>query len=115
MKIDNESADQAVTTELGRRLARARLDRDLSQAELARQAGVSKRTLEHLEAGDPVQLVTLLRVCRQLDLLDRFEQLVPDTPASPLQQLKLHGRQRQRSSGQRRPEAQGDWHWDDDA
>jgi transcriptional regulator with XRE-family HTH domain len=63
-------SDEALLQELGQRIARLRLERNLTQAQLAEQAGISKRTLEHLEAGAAATKLSLfLRVLRQLDLL----------------------------------------------
>jgi transcriptional regulator with XRE-family HTH domain len=57
-------SDEALLQELGQRIARLRLERNLTQAQLADQAG------EHLEAGAAAaQLSLFLRVLRQLDLL----------------------------------------------
>ena len=99
MRITNQNTDEAILVELGGRLARLRLDRNLTQAELATQAGISKRTLERLEAGAVApQLSGLIRVCRVLGLVDRFDLLVPEPVPSPVAQLKMAGRKRQRAS-----------------
>ncbi len=75
---------------MGERLAKIRLDRNLTQAQLATQAGVSKRTVERLEAGAvATQLSGFIRVCRVLDLIERFDLLVPEPVPSPVAQLKL--------------------------
>lgn len=100
MKITAAITDEGVLRELGARLAGARLARNLTQAELAEQAGVSKRTVERLESGEvATQLSGFVRVCRALGLLERFEALVPEAEASPIAQLQRRGRQRQRASG----------------
>lgn len=102
MKISTDLSDDAVLAELGARLVGARLARNLTQAALAESAGVSKRTLERLESGEvATQLSGFVRVCRALELLDRFELLVPEPVPSPLAQLKLQGRMRRRASGAR--------------
>jgi predicted transcriptional regulator len=50
---------------------------NLSQAQLAEQAGISKRTLERLEAGAAAtQLSLFLQVLRQLDRLERLALLI---------------------------------------
>lgn len=59
MNIDEMLSDEAVLAELGQRLARLRVERDYTQAMLAEQAGISKRTLERLEAGPSCQLNSL--------------------------------------------------------
>lgn len=99
MKITTQATDDAVLAELGRRLARIRLERNLSQAQLAEQAGISKRTIERLESGAvATQLSGFIRVCRVLGVLERLDTLVPEPVPSPVAQLKLRGRQRRRAS-----------------
>lgn len=113
MRITNQNTDEAILVELGGRLARLRLDRNLTQAELATQAGISKRTLERLEAGAVApQLSGLIRVCRVLDLAGRFDLLVPEPVPSPIAQLKLAGRKRRRASRKRSLRvAEKKWEW----
>jgi transcriptional regulator with XRE-family HTH domain len=117
MKIDQSLPDDAVLRELGGRLAAARLARNLTQTELAAEAGVAKRTLERLEAGQvATQLSGFVRVCRALGLLDRLEALLPVATSSPLAELELKGRRRQRASGGqggKRRKAAPPWSWGD--
>lgn len=102
MKIVPQLTDEAILQELGGRLARVRIDSNFTQAVLAEEAGVSKRTVERLESGEvATQLSGFLRVCRALGLLERLETLVPEEEASPMAQLKRQGRQRQRASGKK--------------
>lgn len=112
MKINSHVVDGVILRELGARLARIRLERNHTQAALAEQAGVAKRTLERMEAGGPTQLVNLVRVCRALDLLDRFEALIPEPLISPVMQLKLQGKQRKRAKAQP-PTPLPKWEWND--
>jgi transcriptional regulator with XRE-family HTH domain len=113
MKITEQLTDKSVLEELGGRLANARLGGNLTQAALADQAGVSKRTVERLESGAvAAQLSGFLRVCRALGLLERFESLVPEVSTSPMEQLKRKGRKRQRASGRKAvPAAPKTWTW----
>ena len=113
MKITKQATDEAILAELGGRLAKIRLDRNLTQAELATQAGVSKRTVERLETGAvATQLSGFIRVCRVLDVIERFELLVPEPVPSPVAQLKLAGRKRQRASTAKPNRPTGTkWQW----
>jgi transcriptional regulator with XRE-family HTH domain len=102
MNIRSEFSDDLILQETGKRLARTRLERNLTQANLAKTAGISKRTLERLESGAAsTQLTTFIRVCRALGLLPRFDTFIPKPLASPVEQVKLHGRKRKRASGTR--------------
>ena len=115
MKITKQATDGVVLNELGKRLARIRLDRNLTQAQLATQAGVSKRTVERLEAGTVgTQLSGFIRVCRALDVIERFDLLVPEPVPSPVEQLKMAGRKRQRASTSKTAEPSAKkWQWGD--
>ncbi len=102
MKINNLLTDESFLRELGERLTGARLEANMTQATLAEQAGVAKRTVERLESGEvATQLSGFLRVCRALGLAERFDMLIPEPTMSPIAQLKLQGRKRQRASGRK--------------
>jgi len=64
MELTKLLSDEAILSELGERLSRSRLDLQLTQAEVAEQAGIAKRTLERMEAGHSSQLSSLIRVPR---------------------------------------------------
>ncbi|MBJ7348276.1 MAG: helix-turn-helix domain-containing protein [Thermoleophilaceae bacterium] len=115
MRIEADNTDSAILAELGRRLARARLDRNLSQQHLAHEAGVSKDTVERMEAGGATRLPSLIRVLRVLGLLDQLNVLVPEPLPSPLEQVKLHGKQRQRARRSNTDqERKKTWVWGDE-
>ncbi len=90
-----------VLRELGERLATTRLQANMSQEILARQAGISKRTLERLESGEVAsRLASLVRVCRVLGLMEKLNAFIPVPTISPIAQLKLLNRRRRRASGE---------------
>lgn len=101
MNNQDKSTDERLLADLGARLKRMRLAHNITQTQLAEQAGISKSTIVRLEAGSVAsQLSAFIRVCRVLGILDRFNAVVPEPTPSPMEQLKLQGRQRQRA---RRP------------
>ncbi len=93
--------DPAILAELGRRLRRLRLNRDVTQIDLAARAGVSRSVVQSIERGDDATLGSLLRVLRALGALDQLDAFLPDPGISPLQLARLRGRRRQRASGSR--------------
>lgn len=102
MKITTKMTDEAVFKELGDRLAKARLDQNLTQAALATEAGISKRMLERLESGAvSPQLSAFVRICRVLGLAERLDLLIPPPEPSPVAQLKMIDKKRRRASGKR--------------
>jgi DNA-binding XRE family transcriptional regulator len=102
MEVTAELTDKAILLEIGARLASRRIDAGLTQAQLAEEAGTSKRTVERLEAGHGTDSVMLLRVLRALKLLEGLNQLVPARPQSPLALLAGRGRARKRVGRPRR-------------
>jgi transcriptional regulator with XRE-family HTH domain len=103
MHIKSELTDAAIAQILGGRIERYRIEAGLTQAELAEQAGIGKRTLERVEGGKGAELVTLIRILRALKALEGFDRLLPELPPSPIEQLKLRGKQRQRVARPRGP------------
>ena len=115
MKEHLIASDDAALEALGRRLARHRLNRNLTQAALAAQAGVSTPTVQRIEQGHSSQASNLIRILRALGLLGNLDALVPEPPASPIQQARMRGRIRQRaSSSSGKPATPVDWSWGDE-
>jgi putative transcriptional regulator len=88
----------AIAEELGGRLKLARLNADLTQSDLAVQAGVSRKVVMNAEKGK-VTLEAFMAMLLALDVLDQLDHFLPPQTLSPLQLAKLQGKQRQRASG----------------
>ncbi len=95
-------SEPEILAEIGRRLRRYRLQQNLTQTGLARDAGVSARTLRNVENGSDTQLVTLLRILRALGRLDALDAFLPRPGVSPMELLRAGGRERQRASRPKR-------------
>lgn len=113
MRIEAGNSDELVLEELGSRLARRRLERNMTQARLAHEAGVSKATVERVEAGQAVKSTSLIRLLRALGQLEALDKLMPKPLPSPIERIRLDGRQRQRAIGSRAspPEEHMPWAW----
>jgi len=121
MEISNFVSDKAILAELGDRVARHRLDQQLTQTRVAEEAGISKRTLERIEAGTSVQMLSLIRVLRVIGLVPNLNLTIPELGPSPIEMLKLKGKERQRASSASSASSIKEgipkkvWNWDDDA
>jgi transcriptional regulator with XRE-family HTH domain len=115
MNYSELTSDEALLEELGRRLARQRVAMELTQADLAERAGISKRTVERVEAGESAQTATLISILRILDLLDRLYELFPAAGPRPMDLLKLKGKERRRASRKRKDRPKESWSWDSEA
>lgn len=117
MEISTLLTDDAVLAEIGERIAARRVDMQLTQAAVAEQAGIAKRTLERMEAGYSSQLASLIRVLRVLEALPGLNSLVPETGQRPMDLLQRKGKIRQRATGKRAGKRTGKssgepWSWD---
>jgi len=116
MQISPLLSDDIILAELGARIARCRIERHLTQANLAEQAGVAKRTVERIEAGAAAQMSSMIRVFRVLDLLPNLDRMIPAAGPRPMDLLKRKGKVRRRASSQGRVEESAEpWSWDDEA
>lgn len=98
MKIRQTTRTGAILEELGRRVERLRLQRNQTIASLADDAGVGTATLQRMEAGEAVNLRTLIRVLRALNRLSDLDHIVPDIEVSPFEISGPRGKPRQRAS-----------------
>lgn len=117
MATKSSMTDRAVLAALGERIAQHRLVRNCTQAAIAKEAGVSKRTLVRLEGGESTQLTNLVRVLRALGLLENLDALVPAPASSPLDVLRSMKKQRKRATGRSSPPATRPpqpWTWGDE-
>jgi transcriptional regulator with XRE-family HTH domain len=117
MHLDELLSDAAVLDELGRRLARHRLARNWTQAELAAEAGVGQATVQRAERGESVQMTSMIKLLRTLELLAGLDIAVPGSIDLPIAQLEREQRKiRRRASGQRHAHAgpsERPWVWGD--
>ena len=91
-------ADPAIVKEICSNLKQMRLNKNLSQADMAQMAGLNRVTISRMEAGRAATLLTVVQVLRALDKLDILDMFREESETSPLQLLKLQDKQRQRAS-----------------
>lgn len=115
MKFINNHSDEAILQEVGRRIAQYRLNQNKTQSTLAQEAGVSNRTITRVEHGHSIQASSLIRILRALQLVENLEALIPETAVSPVQQIKMQGKKRQRASSTSAQRVnKTPWSWRDD-
>ena len=107
----NASADQ-VELALCERLRDIRLSRNMTQQQIAQEAGVSLRTIGRMENGEGVSLNTFIRVLAALGIHQNLETLLPDHTVRPMERIALSGSERKRASGKRSEQEQTGWSWE---
>lgn len=111
--ISSEMSDRAILKELGLRISRYRLNRNMTQSALAIESGISRATVQRVERGASIQLSKLVRILRVLNLITNMDSFVPEPPVSPLQQLEMRGKTRQRAPSLEKDDNETGWSWGD--
>lgn len=83
-----ERSDPEIMLEVGRRLARLRKSRDLTQADAADRAGVDRTTVSRAERGDNPNLLTVVRLLRVYGRLAALDAFIPEPDVSPVAMIR---------------------------
>lgn len=111
-KLDFDAASsEQIEQALCARLEQIRLSRNITQRDLAKEAGVSARTINRMARGEGISLNTFIRVLSALRIQQNLSALLPDPSVRPIERIELDGRQRQRARPKRRTPAA--WTWGD--
>lgn len=119
MRLAEAHTDAAVLAELGTRIARHRLERNWTQADLAREAGLGQATVQRVERGASVQMHTMVRLLRTLGMLEALDTAIPESVRLPIAELERQRRRtrrraRARSEPQEEPRTKR-WTWGDES
>lgn len=88
--------DNMILSKLGETMKRLRLERNVSQKELAQSAGVSISSVAAMERGESVSLKTLIPLLRALNSLDMLSDFFKEQEISPITYAKQLDGQRSR-------------------
>jgi putative transcriptional regulator len=95
--VFDKMSPMAIAEQLGERLKQARLNANLTQAEVASRTGLNRRTILNAEKGK-VQLKNLVAILLSRGMVEQINIFLPVQEISPLQLAKLEGKKRQRAS-----------------
>ena len=113
-KIDfSIASSDAVINALFQQIEQIRVSRNISQAALAKEAGVSRSTVTRLAGGENISVDSFVRVMQALGLADHLAALLPNPNVRPVERIRLEGAERRRASPKRK--AAGDWTWGNEA
>lgn len=86
---------------VGEFVRQTRINKNITQEDLAQAAGVNRSTIHYFERGEKGNLETLVRLLRALDKLEIFEQFLPVKNISPLTIIKQENKKPKRASKKR--------------
>lgn len=107
------TSDQ-IEAALCRRLESIRLSRNITQQQLAEEAGVSPRTIGRLEKGQGVSLDTFIRVLTALRIQHNLQSLLPDPTVRPIERVGVGTGERKRARPVPVSHERPAWSWGDE-
>ena len=111
-KIDFSIAtSDQIEAALCKRLESIRLSRNITQAQLAEEAGVSPRTIGRLEKGQGVSVDTFIRIMMALGIQQSLEALLPDPTVRPIERIGIGSGERKRARPTQASDEHPLWSW----
>ncbi len=115
MRITKLLTDETVLAEIGERISTRRVELNMTQAAVAKKAGMSKRTVERIEGGASGQTLSVIRFFRALDLMGNLDRLIPEQGPKPMDLLKQKREIRIRASATvHKADPVKSWKWKED-
>jgi transcriptional regulator with XRE-family HTH domain len=111
IKFSYSMSNKAILQTLGKQIRQMRLNKNLTQTELGKSAGLSRSaisTMENKGLGSMNSFVQIIRTLEKIEILNHF---ITEAPVSPRQIAKLRGKTRERASGSKSKQRKEDAKW----
>jgi len=92
-----QMSNTAIVEQIGSYVKHIRLQKNITQAQLAEMAGLNRWTISQIENGEAVNLSSLIQILRALDVLYVLSQFEVVDEISPLEYAKLKKKQKERA------------------
>ena len=110
----SQTTSEMIETALCKRVEAIRLSRNITQKQLAREAGVSVRTIGRMEKGEGVSLNTFIRVLIALGIQQNLNALLPDPSVRPIERVNTRKTERKRARPKCEKPISSPWSWGDE-
>ncbi len=109
------ASSNKIEAALCKRVEEIRLSRNITQSQLAKEAGISARTVGRFEKGKGVSFDTFIRIMKALGIQQSLEALLPDPNVQPIQRVGINPTKRKRASSSASNDKPSTWKWGDGA
>jgi transcriptional regulator with XRE-family HTH domain len=90
--------DKTIIASIGNYVKHQRLNQNITQAKVAKIAGINRWTISQIENGEAISLTSLIQILRALNLLNILDSFNINTQPSPLELAKIEQEARKRAS-----------------
>jgi len=91
-------SDSAIVVAIGKYIKEQRLHQNITQSKLSEDAGVNRSTINQIEKGKAITLLSLIQILRALNVLHILEAFNIEQQVSPIELAKLEQQKRKRAS-----------------
>jgi transcriptional regulator with XRE-family HTH domain len=105
------NSDDAIMGNLGAQLRQMRLNKDLTQKQLAEFSGLSRSAISDMETGGNGSMRSFIQILRALDKFEILNHFKTAAPVSPIQVAKMRGKIRKQASGTTQNNDKNDSAW----
>lgn len=92
------ATDKNILNELGKRLKKARINKNITIEDLSLQSGITSRTIQNIESGKSANTKNIIAILRALRLLEHLDNFIPEQKISPVMLAEMKGKVRKRAS-----------------
>ncbi|TXF78860.1 helix-turn-helix domain-containing protein [Chryseobacterium sp.] len=111
LSYNSGTSDNLILREIGNFIKSKRIDKNMTQDEVAKRAAVSRSTLSLAERGESIAITNLLKILRTLDALYVLEHFKPVQNISPILLAKSAESIRRRASRKDNQSDKNDLGW----
>jgi transcriptional regulator with XRE-family HTH domain len=108
------ASSEQIVEALGQQVQQIRLSRNMTQAQIAQEAGISVRTVRNFEHGESTSLLTFVRLLSALGIQGNLSLLLPDPTVRPVDRIEAEEKRRQRARPTAKPPGGSGWSWGDE-
>ena len=112
MKITEINSTKEIYTEIAERCKQYRISSNLTQADLAKKAFVSIKTISRFENGEDISLAKFFSILKVLGLSQNIDFLVPDHTERP--SYNIGNRQYRKRASKKKIMIKRIWKWGDE-
>lgn len=94
-------SDKEIFIELGQRLKKIRLNKNLTQKEVAKKTGIDRATISQIENGKPTLLSYFLKLVKLYDKLEDFLDVFYTPDISPMEMYEVMKKKRKRATSEK--------------
>ncbi len=112
MIITNLSNEKAILSEIGNRIQQYRVSLNITQADFAKECGISLKTLARIENGDDLKMSNLIKILNAFNIVENLNVLIPEP--QPDYKAMFEEKNKRKRARPDKKKSDDNWVWGED-